>query len=128
MSKTPIHVRLITVLASAGFLLLIACNASPKTANPEQGAGGDVETATDISTSSDSAVTENDTAEISAGTDTASGIALDYAGETNLGACSPNASDPTRYATVGFWKSTDCSGEPVATNAFPINDTAGCYC
>jgi hypothetical protein len=62
-------------------------------------------------------------------TDDASGTGtLDYQGESNLGACAPNVSDSARYATVGFWKTSDCSGDPVTTNAFPINSTAGCYC
>ena len=29
---------------------------------------------------------------------------------------------------VGFWKTTDCSGDPVATNSFPVDPDAGCYC
>ena len=54
--------------------------------------------------------------------------AIDYAGESNVGACAPHSRDTTRYAVVGFWKSSDCSGEPIKTNSFPINSTAGCYC
>ncbi|MCO4763139.1 MAG: hypothetical protein KC502_16600 [Myxococcales bacterium] len=42
--------------------------------------------------------------------------------------CTKNPDDPTRYVTVGFWKTTDCSGDPIQTNAFPIAADAPCYC
>jgi hypothetical protein len=29
---------------------------------------------------------------------------------------------------VGFWETSDCSGEPVATNSFPTSGEADCYC
>ena len=60
--------------------------------------------------------------------DAANPITIDYQGESNVGNCAPHQQDTTRYATVGFWRTSDCSGEPVAENAFPINETAGCYC
>ena len=42
--------------------------------------------------------------------------------------CSKNADDATRYVTVGFWTTTDCSGTPISTNAFPVASDAPCYC
>ncbi len=42
--------------------------------------------------------------------------------------CELNPDDPTQYVVVGFWSSADCSGDPVATNAFPVESTAPCYC
>ncbi|MGK0362383.1 MAG: hypothetical protein ACI9U2_004704 [Bradymonadia bacterium] len=53
---------------------------------------------------------------------------FDYAGESNVGTCALNPQDASRYAVVGFWRSDDCSGDPIATNAFPINSTAACCC
>jgi hypothetical protein len=29
---------------------------------------------------------------------------------------------------VGFWETDDCSGETVATNSFPVSESADCYC
>ncbi|MFT4974158.1 MAG: hypothetical protein ACI8S6_000040 [Myxococcota bacterium] len=29
---------------------------------------------------------------------------------------------------VGFWDNDQCSGEPVATNSFPVDGDAECYC
>lgn len=29
---------------------------------------------------------------------------------------------------VGFWNTVDCSGDPIATNSFPIDPVAECYC
>ena len=111
----PYSPRLLTALSLS--LALTACGAdgnSSDGAADTQGSGGTQSSDNTASTSG------------SSGSDTASTI--DYAGESNLGACGTNADDPARYATVGFWKTSDCSGDPVATNAFPINDTAGCYC
>jgi len=42
--------------------------------------------------------------------------------------CPPNQDDPSQYVIVGFWSSTDFSGEPVATNAFPVKAESPCYC
>ncbi len=42
--------------------------------------------------------------------------------------CIKNADDPARYVTVGFWTTTDCSGTPTSTNAFPVVNDAPCYC
>ena len=43
--------------------------------------------------------------------------------------CEPNPTDPTQYVIVGFWnEDPTCSGEPMVTNAFPVEDDAGCYC
>ena len=42
--------------------------------------------------------------------------------------CPVNPEDPTKYVIVGFWDTDDCSGEPIATNAFPIDNSDGCYC
>lgn len=53
---------------------------------------------------------------------------LDYGGESNLGVCQLNSANPDRYVTVGFWRDSNCSGDPIAQNHFPINGTAGCYC
>ncbi len=44
------------------------------------------------------------------------------------GDCTVNPIDPTKYVIIGFWKTTDCSGDPIAQNAFPIDDSGGCYC
>ena len=44
------------------------------------------------------------------------------------GGCDKNAEDPARYVTVGFWKTTDCSGAPISTNFFPVTSDAPCYC
>jgi hypothetical protein len=40
----------------------------------------------------------------------------------------PGPPAPERYVTVGFWTNATCSGEPVATNKFPVHygDTE-CY-
>jgi hypothetical protein len=50
--------------------------------------------------------------------------------DTDLGGdCVPNDSDPTQYVIVGFWNNDPtCAGDPMITNAFPVSDTAGCYC
>ena len=42
--------------------------------------------------------------------------------------CPTNPEDPTQYVIVGFWTTTDCSGDPVATNAFPVEPESPCYC
>lgn len=42
--------------------------------------------------------------------------------------CVLNPSDPSKYVIVGFWLTEDCSGEPVNTNAFPVDNEDGCYC
>ena len=42
--------------------------------------------------------------------------------------CPVNPDDPTKYVIVGFWKTTDCSGDPETTNAFPVEGNAPCYC
>jgi hypothetical protein len=42
--------------------------------------------------------------------------------------CPTNPEDPERYVTVGFWSTTDCSGDPIATNSFPVENSGGCYC
>ncbi len=42
--------------------------------------------------------------------------------------CDRHAADPTRYVEVGFWKTTDCSGDPISTNHFPVASDAPCYC
>ncbi len=43
--------------------------------------------------------------------------------------CDANATDPTRYVIVGFWdEDPTCSGDPMITNAFPVEAEADCYC
>lgn len=42
--------------------------------------------------------------------------------------CTVHALDATQYVIVGFWTTSDCSGEPVAQNAFPVAKDAPCYC
>ena len=34
----------------------------------------------------------------------------------------------TDRVVVGFWERDDCSGDPVATNSFPVDASADCYC
>mgnify|MGYP001226162792 CR=1 FL=1 len=36
--------------------------------------------------------------------------------------------DGENRVVVGFWETEDCSGEPVKTNSFPIDQNASCYC
>ena len=43
-------------------------------------------------------------------------------------ACPVNPEDPTQYVIVGFWDEPTCSGEPMTTNAFPVEPDAPCYC
>jgi len=42
--------------------------------------------------------------------------------------CPKNPDDASKYVIVGFWKTKDCSGDPIQTNAFPVDNSAGCYC
>ena len=43
--------------------------------------------------------------------------------------CLPNETDPTQYVIVGFWNGDpSCSGDPIQTNAFPVQSDAPCYC
>jgi len=42
--------------------------------------------------------------------------------------CTKNTDDLSSYVQVGFWKTTDCSGDPIQTNNFPIANDAPCYC
>jgi hypothetical protein len=43
--------------------------------------------------------------------------------------CLPNPSDPTQYVIVGFWNGDpQCAGDPIMTNAFPVEADAPCYC
>lgn len=42
--------------------------------------------------------------------------------------CPVNPEDPSKYVIVGFWSTDDCSGDPIATNSFPVEPTAECYC
>ena len=42
--------------------------------------------------------------------------------------CDPNPTDASQYVIVGFWKTTDCSGDPIITNAFPVGQSDPCYC
>ena len=42
--------------------------------------------------------------------------------------CPVNPEYPSKYVIVGFWSNTDCSGDPVAVNSFPVKATEGCYC
>ena len=43
--------------------------------------------------------------------------------------CEPNPEDPSAFVIVGFWDEDDsCSGEPMITNAFPVDNSAACYC
>lgn len=44
------------------------------------------------------------------------------------GDCTLLPEDPTKYVIVGSWKTADCSGAPIAQSAFPLDDSAGCYC
>ena len=139
---TPLTSRGVATLATLLFLSTFtwgctddgATSSEPDTRGaPSLDASGvDVTTRSDGETGFADAVLGEDSAPHSdAGAetqDTAPDTGLDYAGESNLGACGPNPSDATRYAIVGFWKSSDCAGEPLKTNAFPVNDTAGCYC
>ena len=39
-----------------------------------------------------------------------------------------HCSSSTRFVKVGFWSTSDCSGDPVNTNNFAVNNTGGCYC
>ena len=43
-------------------------------------------------------------------------------------ACPVNPEDPTQFVIVGFWEDPDCGGEPMITNAFPVEPDAPCYC
>ena len=52
-------------------------------------------------------------------------------GGTGGGACELHSIDATKYVIIGFWDaatSPDCTGDPIAQNAFPIDDSDGCYC
>jgi len=49
-------------------------------------------------------------------------------GSDDSSECVTNDQDPSRYVLVGFYKTTDCSGEPVQVNAFPVDPGASCYC
>ena len=42
--------------------------------------------------------------------------------------CTLNPNDPTRFVIVGFYTNSDCSGDPVETNAFPVDPASPCYC
>ena len=42
--------------------------------------------------------------------------------------CPVNPEDPEQYIIVGFWDVDDCSGDPIAINSFPVDNTAECYC
>ena len=42
--------------------------------------------------------------------------------------CPVNPEDSSKYVIVGFWETDDCSGEPIAKNSFPIDNSDGCYC
>ena len=42
--------------------------------------------------------------------------------------CPVNPEDPSKYVIVGFWSTTDCSGDPIAINSFPVEATVDCYC
>ena len=44
------------------------------------------------------------------------------------GACKVNAASPAKYVRIGFWKTADCSGDPISTNNFPVDGNAPCYC
>lgn len=106
--------------------LLIVSLASGCGADPAPTPTFDAQAQTGADGSSADAVTAGDA---SSSVDTGGGATkLDYAGESNVGSCAPNKPDSTRYAKIGFWKTTDCSGDPIKTNEYPINDTAGCYC
>ncbi|MFT4628785.1 MAG: hypothetical protein ACI8PZ_007481 [Myxococcota bacterium] len=66
-------------------------------------------------------------------TTTGAGAPATTGGATGAGsttdACTPNPTDPSRYVIVGFWNNDPtCSGDPMITNAFPVDPAAGCYC
>ena len=43
--------------------------------------------------------------------------------------CTPNETDPSSFVIVGFWNGdSTCSGDPIMTNAFPVDGEASCYC
>lgn len=54
------------------------------------------------------------------------GVAVGCSSEDD--GCDKHAADATRYVLVGFWKTTDCSGDPIETNAFEVKADAPCYC
>lgn len=54
--------------------------------------------------------------------------ALILAGGCSDDECDPNPSDPTQFVIVGFYTNSDCSGDPIATNAFPVTIDSPCYC
>ena len=58
----------------------------------------------------------------------AASLTVGCSSDDGEGSCDPNAEDPSRYVTVGFWKTTDCSGDPISTNSFPVTSDAACYC
>ena len=42
--------------------------------------------------------------------------------------CPLNPEDSSQFVIVGFWSTSDCSGEPIAKNSFPVDSSEECYC
>ena len=60
---------------------------------------------------------------------TGGGDATDSGDGTDGGDCQPNPTDPSQYVIVGFWNGDPtCSGDPIKTNAFPVDPADPCYC
>ena len=60
--------------------------------------------------------------------DLAAGPDLAIASTGDGGSCKVNGASPTKYVKVGFWKTADCSGDPISSNNFPADPSAPCYC
>jgi len=49
------------------------------------------------------------------------------AGDTDTADCEVLPEDPD-YVQIGFWMNSECSGEPIKVNSFPVEPDAPCYC
>ena len=49
-------------------------------------------------------------------------------GSTGSNDSCPTNAPSTRFVQIGFWKTSDCSGNSIATNNFPVDPAAPCYC
>lgn len=56
-----------------------------------------------------------------------SGGDTDGQSDANATECELNPEDPA-YVQIGFWMNSDCSGEPIKINSFPVEADAPCYC
>ena len=59
--------------------------------------------------------------------DEATDTEMDGGSQPNTGTCDVIQSGAGRVI-IGFWTTSDCSGDPVNTNSFPVEPTADCYC